>query len=285
MAETQEDMDMATKQGLQTFNEAFLSTLDRERKLREQREQFDREMGFRRRQLDLLDAYRQEQIAINKGHLEARQQEGVGRLLERGFTPDVESPEVELFGKGFDYPKFEPEPTTQAETFYEGGNLLERKFIERDGEKITTDINLLKGLTSTSTGKGTGTPSIKEDKLVEFELQSLNALQNPSLTKIVKDEKGDEIEVPMTSDEMRVYLEDNFNVVANNYLSSEAMNWLSQYIKQRGWIPSATEIKEAANRDEDLTDFAAGQLANYLRIHRKIYPGLIKLQSQAGMLP
>jgi hypothetical protein len=57
------------------FGEAFLSTVDRERKLRQQQQQFDQEMSFRNRQLNFLNAYREGLLGINQGNLDARNRE------------------------------------------------------------------------------------------------------------------------------------------------------------------------------------------------------------------
>ena len=133
-------MAFLTKQGVQNFNEAFLSTMDRERKLKEQREQFDREMGFRRRQLDLLDAYRQKQVEVSEGHLEAREE---SNLLNREI---------------FEWEKNKPVETEPLESatveFMPGIGYVEKK---TRGD-VPYDFNLLKGLTSGSGEKKEKTP-------------------------------------------------------------------------------------------------------------------------------
>ncbi len=71
----------------QNFGEAFLSTIDRERKLRQQQLQFQQDQAFRNRQLDFLNVYR-EGILANQDAQEKRLiDQGKAGLIEAGFTP------------------------------------------------------------------------------------------------------------------------------------------------------------------------------------------------------
>ena len=47
-------------QGIKNFGESFNATVDRERKLKQQQDQFNQQMAFRNRQLGLLNIYRQD---------------------------------------------------------------------------------------------------------------------------------------------------------------------------------------------------------------------------------
>ena len=64
-----------SKQGIQNFGEAFLSTIDRERKLRQDQDQFNQAQAFRERQLDFLNVYRNsltEQAKAQEERLQAQ---------------------------------------------------------------------------------------------------------------------------------------------------------------------------------------------------------------------
>lgn len=119
---------LLSKQGIQNFSESFLSTIDRERKLAQNREQFQQQMAFRNRQLDFLSVYRQSlieqgdtRLGINQGNLDARNREQDFRELP-----------------------VEPKPIKQLLRTERGGGVISDFFgfdVGTDEEDIVTSIN------------------------------------------------------------------------------------------------------------------------------------------------
>ena len=127
----------------QNFGEAFLSTIDRERKLRQQQQQFQQDQAFRNRQLDFLQTFRQ-------GTLEARSREQ--DFKERPVIPD---------------------PTEQARIMPLGGGFIEERFI-KDVEGKETIIGFESLISPDRSGRIKGdltTPFISKDKLRSAEIR------------------------------------------------------------------------------------------------------------------
>ena len=80
------------------FGEAFLSTIDRERKLRQDQQQFNQSMAFKERQLNFLDAYRNSLVGVQQGNLDARNREQDFREIPPPSKPITETSLEPLFG-------------------------------------------------------------------------------------------------------------------------------------------------------------------------------------------
>ena len=140
----------------QNFGEAFLSTLDRERKLNQQQQQFQQQMAFRNRQLNFINIYRDNLIEQNRVQEERLRDQGIADVIGGGFTPidQVEGdvtrvPTTELFGQEF------LNPQTQAP---------KQEGIERT---ITKNINgkpIIFGVTDSGELIELGEKFIKPDK-------------------------------------------------------------------------------------------------------------------------
>jgi len=312
---------MANKQSVQRFGEQFLATIQGIQKRKQEQDEFNREMQFRNRQLNLLntriEVEKEQQARLQR--TQDLQTEQAQVEFEKDFVPL--SGKFNPFGGGFE--AFSQAPPGSIQT---GKQIKESKPIlgEEIGKGFFANQNLIPeapevDLTKAGTGQfgseefatffdpaTNKTTRIKigdvdktsgsglggdgkqpEGKaLKQFEINSLNALENPKLTVTVTGEDGVKRQSPMNPSEAKTYLFDNWNVVLNAHLkNNEALGWIKRYAKRRGWIPSTTEIANAINDDKNLSDVAVNQLVDYLEVHRGMNPGLIKIQQQAGTLP
>ena len=98
------------------FGESFNATVDRERKLKQQQDQFNKDMAFRNRQLGLLNIYRESSVGIDQGNLDARNREQDFREIPKPISP-----------------------TEQARTRPLGGGIVEERYFEdaQGNETIT----------------------------------------------------------------------------------------------------------------------------------------------------
>lgn len=130
----------------QGFGESFNQTISELRRLREQREQFDQEMGFRERQLG-LEQQRIEQTAryydyLDK-NLDLQKQGDIAGMYKEGFTPDTETPDVNVFGQGFDFPKpAPPEPVEQFLGSQVRSGIMEYMYgYPQEGDDVITKVD------------------------------------------------------------------------------------------------------------------------------------------------
>ena len=106
-----------SKQGIQNFGEAFLSTMARERKLKQEQEQFNQQMSFRSRQLKFLNNYREGLLA---------DQDAQEKRLQTRLDFDIEQSKI-------------TKPIEQARTKPLGGGIIEERFFKdaQGNETIT----------------------------------------------------------------------------------------------------------------------------------------------------
>ena len=299
---------------IQNFGEQFLFVIQNLKKERTEKEQFEKEMRYKFRQMNLLnERYKAEEDRL-QNQFDYNVSQDFTKVQEGAGITGRQNPRT----GGFDTHLPLTTGKEVKETF--GADIGEGNFVKNsllpqtpEAPDLTGDRYETKQSNTIGTGKYKGQkvdiirdkftndefeqPIYKEPKggndteskgssLKEFEIKALNNLEEPILNVRVKNAEGIESEAPMTPSETKRYLFDNFNVVANAHLkNNEALGWLKRYIKKRGWIPSTTEITNAVNDDKDLSDVAVDQLVDYLQIHRGMNPGLIKIQHQAGMLP
>jgi len=306
---------MAKLSSIQKMGENFLAVIENWKKQKQDKEEFEKKMQYYHRQQTLINT----RFNVEQDRLKSQFEERMKiDAINSGFTPVPEGqvPEDQWgyveglptggLHKGLPPSGIQQKTTPPTVKFGEGTYTFPvPEAPEAPKPKVYTDYTLepdpesesgytvkyhkgLKPKTTTKTDKPPKTPV--GSSLKQFEINALSSLEQPILTVEVKgvDEDGQKFtrQAPMNPSEAKRYLFDNWNVVANAHLkSNEALGWLKRYVKKRGWIPSTVEITNAVNDDKDLSDVAVNQLVNYLEVHRGMYPGLIKIQQTAGMLP
>jgi len=192
------------------FTEAFLSTVDRERKLKQRREEFNQELKFRNRQLDFLNIYR------NSLEQQADERIEQNRIQEKRLREQFE----------FDKLPKEPEPIKQLLKTEENNGILSDFFgfdIGTDEEDIITSINR----------RNLPKKTDKKDQIPFFDLSKSG--------DAFREFKNLQSGIPLEVDEGE---EGRFNVTLNNKLTELSQSEIEELKKQK-----IREIEDNTNNE------------------------------------
>jgi len=271
----------------QGFGESFNQTISELRRLREQREQFDQEMGFRERQLG-LENKKIEQTSryydyLDK-NLELDKEQSVGTMLGQGFNLDIESPEFNLYGKGFDYPK--PEPPKPIEQFL--GSQVRNGIQEymygypQEGDDVITKIDrttIPNSILNPKTSGDGGEKPYKEGELTEAGAKSLAFFTNPTANL-----GGGFLGIGGTSkEEAQQMLDHNFSIFAKDILSSDTYRYIKNYLDIEGYLDPETLKMNAINdaKQNRLTDKQINEVVTFLNYYDTAYDGIKQILEYA----
>ena len=246
-----------SKQGIQNFGEAFLSSIEQQRRLQQQQEQFDEQMGFRERQSDLTEVYRQGLFAQNQEQ-EARLREGQKiDLIKGGFTPVQEGfspddmtkqggghyfPTLDVGGNLYKYPEQEaPKQNWELTTLKKNGKDVRHWINKNDPTQEPIPID---EVWHAPTGTGGGDKETKLPALTEkYQVDAFNRLKNPESTQ--KAPEGVDPTLWMIMGGGKQYNSDSdFGIVANKLLDAPTVQLLDKYIKNMGGYPTPEQLVE-----------------------------------------
>lgn len=283
----------------QSFGEAFLSTLEMERKLKEQRQQFDQQLGYQYRQLDLLNKQKDE---YNQ-YLKSNNQRQAGEYFYNNFAPPGvlgtgrENPRKGTYdyndGKSSTplFPDINIEKTLGGNVDIPSGNYINKNLVPQGNtdkpnwELATKKVNGKDTRywvnKNDPTGdaipfgevwhapKGSGSP--KENKLPtlgdKYQTDAFGRLMNPQDAQ--KPPEGvDPVMWALTGGGKQYSPENDFTTVATGLIkSSKLLKVVNNAVQFMGGYPTGEQLTNAVLEKKDLTDKELEQFQNFLEYY------------------
>ena len=250
------------------FGESFLATVDRERKLKQQQDQFNKDMAFKNRQLGLIDIYRTELLA---------DQDAQEKRLQARFEFDKEQANKT---KPFTGDRYENISTGVIGTEEFKGQKVNKIYdkLEQKEFQVPSFID------ATKIDKDK-TP--KEPKLSDAGAEGLAYLKSPVFTK-----GSGKTTYELTNEEISNNFSGSINAVKKDILDSRTSSWFDTIVRQYGRMPTADEldreiVKHAGGEGfpATLTDADVGKLRRFVGYLEDAEGGIKKIEGRLKPQP
>jgi len=303
---------MTKLSSVQQFGENFLKVIENERLRKQQREEFNREMSWRNRQLNLMDKYKtglleqgqQQEYRLGEQLKLDALQSGFGLVPEkqpgreniRTGEYETESrsgtilPTIDIGKNLYTYP--EPQAPDLSGDRYEtietnvvGTGEYTGQKVNRYRDKFTNKeyqrpvyIKPEKTTTTTTTGG-------KDPKLSEAGSKGLAWLKNPIFRRDLPGLiEGKVKSIDLRPEEIANKFSESINALKKDVLGSRATNWFDNIVREFGRIPTADEldrqIVKHATEHKTITDTEVGQLNRLVQYLEDAETGINKIQKR-----
>lgn len=265
---------MPSKQSVQHFGETLLTVIQNERDRRLRLEEFNREMGWRNRQLNFTAKYQEGLLERGQQQEDRLREQNIANLIGSGFRTggqlgrenirtgerDIQEPAFELFGEKFGFPPQQaPEPFTgdRYETISNNvvgtgkfkGQKVNLAYDKKEQEQVQFPVHIDPNKDTT-----------KDPKLTQSASDGLAFLKDP-VYNVVGQDKG------LTADEISNKFTKSINALKKDVLGSRATVWFDTMVREFGRMPTSDELdREIVKHGEGkefaatLTDVEIGQL-------------------------
>jgi len=250
------------------FGESFNATVDRERKLKQQQDQFNQDMAFRNRQLGLIDIYRTELLA---------DQDAQEKRLQARFEFDKEQANKT---KPFTGDRYENISTGVIGTEEFKGQKVNKIYdkLEQKEFQVPSFID------ATKTDKDK-TP--KEPKLSDASSKGLAWLKDPVFVKDAGMKGGEMQSIGIAPDVIANKFSESVNALKKDLLDSRTTSWFDTIVSKWGRIPTGLELAREISKHAGsgtLTDTDVGKLRRFAEYLKGVDPGMDKIQRELGTI-
>ena len=241
---------------LGSFGEHFVKTLQSERERKQKELQFQQEMSYRTRQMNLMNQVYQDRQTLDEqqAFTDVKQGDAYNTLgvPEGNYNTNL----MDNLLSGFNKKEVQPKVTDTYENFSEKGYWD----TQGEGGKPQYIPNPAYKEKVSGSGSGSNKPSKPVKLGNKYEIEAFNRLKNPGLVE--KDMFGNEIyaNTPEQKDA-------DFNTMANALLTPSALEQIYK-LRKKGGYPSVDELVKSLD-NPNLSDEDEQSIEDFIKYYRR----------------
>lgn len=260
------------------FGESFVKTLQTERERAQRQQQFNQEMAFKTRQMNLMNSIYQQRQDLDVKQFEYKRDQPFetksGDIYPtQGGQPNFNMPPLWQMPVA---PEKKPEPKPSLlRSGWEGGFFSDYfGFKDEGGKEIITSIQRRNPATQTGSGGGKDKP-YDEGKLSEAGAKALGFFTQPNPSSGFLGIIGGD-----SKKEIKAKIADNIATLSKDIMKSDTYKYIQNLFNTMGYIDPETLQLNAINDANKgiITEQQANEIATFLNYYDTMYDGIQELE-------